>query len=137
GVAANIAVRDLWGLRTEVVGVVAEGAPAHALSFAAGHPVSTERADTFVDGVACRVPDPAAVAVVRAGAARVVQVSEEAAAEAMVLMHRATHNLAEPAGALALAGAAAERDRIAGRRVAVVHTGGNCDADVFRRVLGD
>ncbi len=135
GAAANIAVRDLLGLRAEVVGVVAEGAPAQALSFAAGHPVSTERADTFVDGVACRVPDPAAVSVLRAGASRIVQVSEEAAAEAMVLMFRATHNLAEPAGSLALAGALAEREQLAGRRVAVVHTGGNCDAEVLRGAL--
>ncbi len=136
GIAANIAVRDLLGLRTEIVGVVAEGAPAHALSFAAGHPVSTETADTFVDGVACRVPDPTAASIIRAGASRIVQVSEEAAAEAMALMYRSTHNLAEPAGSLALAGALAEREHLAGRRVAVVHTGGNCDADVLLRALG-
>lgn len=58
GVCGNIAVRDLLGLDTEIVGVVAERAPAYALSFQAGHPVATEAADTFVDGVACRIPDP-------------------------------------------------------------------------------
>jgi len=136
GIAAQINVRDLLGVATEVVGVVAAGAPAQARSLAAGRPIATESADTFVDGVACRVPDPLACAVIRAGASRIVEVSEEQAAEAMRHMYVATHNLAEPAGSLALAGALAERDRVAGRRVALVHTGGNCDADVLRRALG-
>ena len=137
GICANIAVRDLLGRATEVVGVVAERAPAYALSFEAGEPVPTDTADTFVDGVACRTPHPDAVAAIVRGAARFVVVSEEQAAEAMVLMYRCTHNLAEPAGALALAGLLAERDRVAGARVAVVHTGGNADFDVLHRaVLG-
>jgi len=136
GICANIAVRDLLGLEVEIVGVVADRAPAYALSFEAGAPVPTERADTFVDGVACRVPDADAVAAIVAGAARIVRIDEEDAAAAMALAYRATHNLAEPAGALALAGLLAERDRMAGRRVAVVQTGGNADFDVLRRVLG-
>lgn len=136
GVCANVLVRDLLGARTEVVGVVAEQAPAYALSFEAGEVVSTPRADTFVDGVACRTPDPTALGIIRAGVARVVRVSEEQAAAAMALMYRATHNLAEPAGSLALAGLLAEREAVAERRVAVVHTGGNADFDVLARVMG-
>jgi threonine dehydratase len=136
GICANLAVRDLLGLDAEVVGVVAERAPAYALSFEAGAVVSTPTADTFVDGVACRTPDPEAVALIVAGAARIVRVSEEQAAAAMALMYRATHNLAEPAGSLALAGLLADRDAVAGRRVAVVHTGGNADFSVLSRALG-
>jgi threonine dehydratase len=135
GICANIAVRDLLGLDTAIVGVVAERAPAYALSFAAGEPVATPAADTFVDGVACRTPDPGAVAAIVAGAARIVRVSEDQAAAAMALMYRATHNLAEPAGALALAGLLAERDTVAGQRVAVVHTGGNADFEVLARSM--
>lgn len=131
GVSANIAVRDLLGLDCEIVGVVAENAPAYALSYEAGRVVTTETADTFVDGVACRAPDADAVATVIAGCSRVVRVSEEDAAAAMVLMYRATHNLAEPAGSLALAAVLAERDRVAGRKVAMILTGGNCDLDVL------
>jgi threonine dehydratase len=136
GACANIAVRDLLGLATEVVGVVAENAPAYALSFEAGEPVATATSDTFVDGVACRTPDPEAVRRIVAGAARIVRISEEAAAEAMALMYRSTHNLAEPAGSLALAGLLAERERVAGKRVAVIQTGGNADFSVLARVLG-
>lgn len=137
GICANIAVRDLLGRPTEIVGVVTERAPAYALSFEAGEPVATPTADTFVDGVACRTPHPDAVRVIRAGAARFVRVSEEQAAAAMALMYRCTHNLAEPAGALALAGLLAERDRVGGKRVAIVHTGGNADFDVLSRTLAD
>jgi threonine dehydratase len=131
GVCANIAVRDLLGLDCEIVGVVAENAPAYALSYEAGHVVSTDTADTFVDGVACRVPDPDAVEQVIAGCARIVRVSESDAAAAMLLVYRATHNLAEPAGALALAAVLAERERVAGRKVAMILTGGNCDLEVL------
>lgn len=131
GICANIWVRDLLGAHTEVVGVVAAGAPAYALSFAAGSVVSTPSADTIVDGVACRTPDPDAVSVILGGAARVLQVSDEQARVAMALMYDATHNLSEPAGSLALAGLLSERERVVGRRVAVVHTGGNADFDVL------
>lgn len=136
GACANVLVRDLLGLRTEVVGVVSERAPAYALSFEAGEVVTTPSADTFVDGVACRTPDPTALGVILGGVARIVRVSEEQAAAAMSLMYRATHNLAEPAGSLALAGLLAERDAVRGQRAAVVHTGGNADFEVLARVMG-
>ncbi len=135
GACANVWVRDLLGVSTEVVGVVAERAPAYALSFAAGRVVTTPTADTFVDGVACRTPDPAAYAVIRDGVSRFVQVSEEQAAEAMALVYRCTHNLAEPAGAVALAGLLAERQAMAGTKVAIVHTGGNADFEVLARAM--
>jgi threonine dehydratase len=136
GISGLIQVRDLLGLSTQIIGVVAERAPATALSFAAGAPVSTEAADTFVDGVACRLPDPDAIEVICAGAARIVQVSEPAAAAAMRMMLSCTHNVPEPAGALALAGAMAERAALHGRRVAVIQTGGNIDAAMLQTILG-
>jgi len=135
GICANILVRDLIGARTEIVGVVSELAPAYALSFEARKPVSTPDADTFVDGVACRTPDREAVSIIARGASRFVRVSEAQAAEAMALVYRTTHQLAEPAGSVALAGLLAEKGRIAGKRVAFVHTGGNCDFDVLQRAL--
>lgn len=137
GACANILVRDLLGLRTEIVGVVSAGAPAYALSFEAGRPVSTDAADTFVDGVACRTPDPVAVDIINRGVARIVKVSEEEAAEAMALTYRGTHNLAEPAGSLALAGMLADHDQVEGRKVALIQTGGNCDLDTLTRVTAD
>ncbi len=136
GISGVIGVRDLLGLRTEVVGVVAEQAPATALSVAAGRVVATDTASTFIDGVACRVPDADAISVISAGAARVLAVSEDDAAEAMRVLFATTHNAAEPAGALALAGLLAERTWAAGKRVAVIQTGGNADASLLLQVLG-
>src|SRR4051812_21032380 len=125
GICGLMGVRDLLGLRTEIVGVVAEGAPATLLSFEAGRPIATETVDTFVDGVATRVPDPQAIALICAGAARVIAISDDDVREAMRVMHRCTHSAAEPAGAIALAGARAERELLPGRRVAVVNSGAN------------
>ena len=135
GICGTIGVRDLLGLRTEVVGVVAAEAPATALSFEAGRVVTTETSHTFVDGVATRVPDPDAVATIAAGAARVLAISEDDAAQAMRILFATTHNVPEPAGALALAGLLAERSRAAGKRVAVIHTGGNADTGLLLQVL--
>jgi threonine dehydratase len=135
GICAHIAVRDLLGVATEVVGVVADRAPAHALSFEAGKPVSTPNADTFVDGVATRTPVPEAVAAMVTGAARFIRVSEAQAEQAMRTLWQTTHQMPEPAGALALAGLLADEAREPGRTAAVVMTGGNCDGDLVRRIV--
>jgi threonine dehydratase len=137
GICGLITVRDLLGLRTEIVGVVAAGAPAYALSFAAGRPISTERVDTFADGVATRSPDPAALEIIQAGAAGVVQVADEEIRAAMQLLFRATHNVAEGAGAVALAGLVREAAARRGQRVGVVLTGGNISAARLRALLAE
>jgi len=103
--------------------VVAANAPATALSVAAGHIVSTESAALFVDAGASRLPDADAISIISGGAARILTVSEEAAAAAMRQLFAATHNVAEPAGALALAGLLAERELSQGKRVAVIQFG--------------
>jgi threonine dehydratase len=135
GVNAHIAVRDLLGLETRIVGVVAAGAPATQLSFVAGHVVSTESVSTFADGVACRVPDEASIAATIAGAERVIAVSEDEVAEAMRIIFRTTHNVAESAGAVGLAGLLSESVDMRGERSAFVLSGGNVDSDQFRLVL--
>jgi threonine dehydratase len=135
GICGLIGVRDLLGLRAEVIGVVSERAPAMALSFEAGKVVTTTTAETFVDGVACRVPDAAAVGIVAAGASRVITASEDAVAAAMRLHFSTTHNAPEPAGAIGLAGLMAERQHMAGKRVAVVQTGGNVDTAMLAEVF--
>ena len=135
GICGMIAVRDALGLATRIVGVVAERAPAYALSFAAGEPVTTDAADTLADGVAVRVPDADALRIIRAGAERIVTVSDEAILAAMAHMFTDTHNLAEGAGATPLAALIQEREAIAGKKVGLVLTGGNADKALFRRAL--
>jgi threonine dehydratase len=135
GICGLITVRDLLGLKTEIVGVVAENAPAFALSFAAGRPVPTNSAQTFADGVACRDPQAEAVAIVKTGAARVVTVSEDEIAEAIRIYYTTTHNLAEGAGAAPLAALLKEKARYAGKRAGLILSGGNIDMPVLAQVL--
>ena len=135
GICAVIAVRDLLGLKTKVIGVAAANANAYALSFAQGRPVATSSAATFADGMAVRVPHPDAVHVIRHGAERIVEVGEDEIAAAMRLYYRAAHTLAEGAGAAPLAAFLKEKNKMAGKRVAVILSGGNIDMDRFSTVL--
>ena len=135
GICGVIAARDALGRKTEVVGVVAENAPAYSLSFKAKKPVSTNSADTMADGMACRVPVADAVERINRGAARIVEVSEREIEAAMRHYFTDTHNVAEGAGAAPLAAALKERARIAGKKIGLVLSGGNVDRDVFARVI--
>jgi threonine dehydratase len=135
GICGMITVRDLLGVRTEVIGVVAEKAPAMALSFAAGKPVATPTAKTFADGMATRDPQPAAVDIIARGAARIVQVSEDEIAEAIRIYYDDTHHVVEGAGAAALAALMQERRRYAGKQVGVIASGGNIERARYERVL--
>jgi len=135
GVCAMVAARDALGLKTNVVGVVSNGAPAYRLSFEAGrkveHPVTT----VLADGLACRVPNEDALEAMIAGVERMVSVSDAEVAEAMRMFFRTTHNVAEGAGAASLAALLQEREAMRGRRIGVTLCGGNVDAEVFVQVL--
>jgi threonine dehydratase len=135
GISGLIAARDALDLKTEIVGVVSEHADAYALSFEAGHPVATNSAMTFADGMAVRTPDPVAVDVICRGAARILRVSEVEIADAMRLYYSATHNIAEGAGAAPLAGLMQEREKMRGKKIAVILCGQNVDRPWFRTVL--
>lgn len=136
GICGMIAARDALKLRTRIVGVVSENAPAYALSVAQKRPVSTDSANTIADGVACRIPDLHALEIILKGAERVVTVSEDAIRAAMRHYFTDTDNVAEGAGAAPLAALLQERDRMAGKKVGLVLSGGNVDRELFGAVLG-
>lgn len=135
GVCGLMAARDLLGLKTDIIGVVAENAPCIALSFEAGKPVPTNSAQTFADGMACRVPHADALDAILQGVARIVRVSEGAIAEAIRIYYEDTHNLVEGAGAAPLAALLQEQGRQRNRRVGLILSGGNIDRPVFATVL--
>jgi threonine dehydratase len=135
GICATVAARDALGLTTRVVGVVSAGAPAYARSWDAGEPVSVPVTTKLADGMACRTPIPEALEIIRANVDHLVEVDDEQVAAAMALLFTATHNVAEGAGAAALAAAMHERDALAGQRVGIIVTGGNVDRDVFASTL--
>jgi threonine dehydratase len=136
GICGLITVRDLLRLKTEIVGVVADNAPAFALSFEAGRSMPTASARTFADGLACRDPQAEPLEIIRHGAARIVRVSDGEIAEAMRVLYTDTHNIAEGAGAAPLAALIKERAQQARKRVAVILSGGNIDMSVFQQILG-
>ncbi len=136
GICGVIAARDALGLGTKVVGVVAEGAPAYALSFERGMVVSTPEANTLADGIATRQPDPSALEVIRRGAERIVRVPDAAIRQAMRDTFSDTHQVAEGAGAAGFAALAQERERMRGKKVGVVLSGGNVDRQMYAEILG-
>jgi threonine dehydratase len=114
--------------------VVSENADCYALSFEAGRPVETRSANTFADGMAVRVPVPAALAMIRAGAERIVRVSDDEVKAAVRHFYTDTHNLIEGAGAAPLAALLKDSAR-RGKRCAVIASGGNIDREAYISAL--
>lgn len=137
GICALIRTRDLLGLKTRIVGVVSSHAAAYALSFEAGRVITTDSARTIADGVAVRVPRAEALAIIRGGADRIVQVSDDEVRLAMRACHEDTHNLAEGAAATPLAALLQERARMQGQRVGLMMTGANISRPLLAQVMGE
>jgi threonine dehydratase len=135
GICAVIAARDALGLRTKVVGVVSAHAPMYALSFAARKAVSHAANPRLADCLACRTPNEEALEFILRGADRVVQVTDDEVGAAMRALFSDTHNVAEGAGASALAALLQQRDALRGRRVGIILSGCNVDRAMFAEVL--
>jgi threonine dehydratase len=135
GICGVIAARDALGLRTKVVAVVSDAAPAFALSYEQGRISSHEVTTRVADGIACRTPAEPAFTIARNGADRVVLVSDNEVESAMRALFEDTHNTAEGAGAAALAALLQEKEAMRGRNVAVVLSGGNVDSSLFATIL--
>ncbi len=135
GICGLIQTRDLLGLNTKIVGVVSEGAPTFYRSFQAGHIIPTSDANTIADGVATSSPMEEAFEMIKSGADRIVMVNDNQIAEAMFHTFKFTHNLAEGAGALALAGLSQEKQQMKGKKVGLILSGGNIDYERFCQYL--
>lgn len=135
GICAVITVRDLLGLETEIIGVVSTEAAAIALSFESDKIIGTKTAATYADGMACRDPNPEAMDIIRQGASRIVQVSDDEIAAATRIYFSDTHNVAEGAGAAPLAALIQERRLQQDKSIGVVLTGGNIDTNWFAEIL--
>lgn len=134
GISGMIAVRNALKLKTKIVGVISKHAPATTLSLAAGYVVEHAAETKIADGVACRKPDAAALEIIRTGMERIIEVDDEEVEAAMLTYFTDTHNVAEGAGAIGLAGLLKDRNA-GGNRVGTVLSGGNVDGRVFGRVL--
>ena len=135
GICACAAARAYTGVRTRIVGVVSAHATAYLQSFREGRVIEAPVTTQLADGMACRVADAQALEVIRREVDDVVAVSDDQVAAAMRALFADTHNVAEGAGAAALAAVLGQRERLAGRSVAITLSGGNVDSAVFARVL--
>jgi threonine dehydratase len=125
------------GSAAKIIGVQAQRADAFARSWRGAARVTGDRADTFAEGMATRVTFDLPFSILKRELDDLVTLSEEELAEGVRLALRATHNLAEGAGAASLAAAAKLRDRLQGKRVVCVMSGGNLDRQTLARILGD
>ena len=130
-VCGAAAARNALGLGTRIVGVVAAASPFYARSFAQRSVVEAPATTRIADGLACRIPNRAALEEIWANVSRIIEVSENEIASAMRAYYQDTHNVAEGAAAAALAAAIQESANLKGKRVGIVLTGGNVDASVF------
>jgi threonine dehydratase len=135
GICAAAAARRALNVRTRIIGVVSAHAQAYKLSFEARRKMESPVTTLVADGMACRVPDDAALAVILNEVDEVVAVSDDEVADAMKLYFTATHNVAEGAGAAALAAAMQIRQRLQGQRIGLTFSGGNVDHDMFAQIL--
>jgi threonine dehydratase len=135
GLCGTIAARDALGLKTKVVGVVSAHVDAAKRSFEAGRLIASDTAHTFADGIAVCTPVQAALDYFGSRAERFVAVTDDEVAEAIRVLWQDTHNLAEGAGAAAMAAAMQEAERMRGKRIAVILSGGNCDQSQAAEIL--
>ncbi|MDA8523725.1 threonine dehydratase [Acidovorax sp. NCPPB 4044] len=135
GACSAIAAKQALGHGVRIVGVVSAHATTYADSIAAGRVVEAPVTTQLADGMACRVADPEALAILAPHLDRLVRVSDDEVAAAMRALFADTHNVAEGAGAAALAAALQEKPTLAGRVVGLPLTGGNVDARMFAGVL--
>jgi threonine dehydratase len=135
GICAGCAVRNGMKLKTRIIGVAAEGAPAYALSYEAGRTIEAPVTTLIADGMACRTPDDDAVEIIHKNVDHIVRVSDDEIRDAMRVYFSDTHNVIEGAGAASLAAALKEKGSLGGMRIALIATGGNVDRNVFAKVL--
>ena len=135
GICGVIAARDALQRKARVIGVVSDRANTYRLSLDAGRAVPTNSALTFADGMAVRIPDEEALEIIHRGMERLIEVTDNEIAEAIRILYVDTHTLAEGAGAAAFAALMQERDKMRGKRAAVILSGQNIDRLWMQTVL--
>ena len=137
GVCAAIAAKLALQHPVRIVGVVSAHATTYADSLAAGHVVEAPVTTQLADGMACRIADQAALAIIAPHIDQIVKVTDDEVAQAMRNIYHDTHNVAEGAGAAAFAAAMQQRELLKGLVVGATLSGANVDSAVFAKVLAN
>lgn len=135
GICGAISVRNALKLSTEIVGVVSAEAAAYSKSFEAKVPIEVLANTRIADGMACRRPNEQALEQILTNVDRIVEVTDNEVEQAMRDLFECTHNVAEGAGAAAVAAVAKESKDLKGKTVAAILCGGNVDRSVFASIL--
>ena len=136
GVCGTSIVAKSINPKIEVIGAQSAQAPAMKLSWESGNLISGEM-KTFAEGVATRVPFENTQRIMRKYLDDFVLVNDEDIKKAVVMLLEHTHNLAEGAGAIPLAAALQMKDRLAGKKVALVMSGGNLSVEKLNSILSE
>jgi threonine dehydratase len=110
-------------------------APAVTLSWREGRPIETDTPRTFAEGMATRASASMTLELMRRHVHEMMLVSDDELRDAIRLLLRVTHNLAEGAGAASTAAAFQRRAELAGKTVVAVLSGGNLDLRELARIL--
>jgi threonine dehydratase len=137
GASGCCIARTGLGKKTRVIGVQAVEADAFTRSWRGPERVSTERIGTFAEGLATRYTFDLTFSILKRELDDIVTLSEAELKEGVRMALRATHNLAEGAGAATLAAAMKLRDQLRGKKVVCVMSGGNMNKAVLQRILND
>jgi threonine dehydratase len=135
GACSAVAAKQALGHRARIVGVVSAHATTYADSIAAGRVVEAPVTTQLADGMACRVADAEALAILAPALDHIVKVTDDDVAQAMRAVFADTHNVAEGAGAAAFAAALQEKEMLRGLNVGLSLSGGNVDSATFAKVL--
>lgn len=135
GAAGLASARNALGLKTRIIGVVSSQAPTYSLSFAAGGVVEQKSATRIADGIAISRAHEIAFEILRHELDDVIQVTDDEVEDAMRAIFSDTHNVAEGAGAAAIAALLKNQGAWSGKRVGAVLSGGNVDREVFARII--
>jgi threonine dehydratase len=136
GAAGCCIVRHGLGARTKIIGVQACGADAFTRSWRGAERVTAERVHTFAEGMATRVTFDLTFAILKSMLDDIVLLDEPELEEGVRAALRCTHNLAEGSGAAPLAAAKKYGEKLAGKKVGCVMSGGNIDIRTLARIVG-
>jgi threonine dehydratase len=137
GASGHCIVAKHLNPQIKVIGVQAEKAPALYLSWKAGRKIETPEAATWAEGVATRTPFDLTFGILRGGIDDIILLSEEELRQGVIFLLESAHQLAEAAGAAPAAAAWKIKDKLRGKKVVLIVSGGNITLDQLRRVLTD
>ena len=126
-ISGIITVMKSLSPKTKIIGVEPQGAPSMQKALEAGQRISLKKMDRFVDGAAVRQVGELPFEICKSNLSEIITVAEGQICQTILDLYNKEGIVAEPAGALALAGLEMLKTNFKGKRIAVLLCGGNND----------